>query len=206
MSLISHKRRNYQTDGWNVFSSLTSFEDSLYRHLIFALKYEGINLLFFKKLFKKLSIQDTIQLLNEEPSGQYTRKIWFLYEFLTTKKLNIPDLSIKNYVPLVDGKLQYDIEKGIKSRRHRIINNLPGTIDFCPLIFKTSKLENYIQSNLSAEKDNLLKGIKKDILQRTSAFLLLKDSQASFTIEGESPKSKRTARWGQAIGQAGKMN
>jgi Fic family protein len=36
--------------------------------------------------------------------------------------------------------------------------------------------------------------------------LLLKDSKASFTIEGESPKSKRAARWGQAIGQAGMRN
>jgi Fic family protein len=45
--------------------------------------------------------------------------------------------------------------------------------------------------------------VRKDILQRASAFLLLKDSKASFTIEGESPKSKRAARWGQAIGQAG---
>ena len=43
----------------------------------------------------------------------------------------------------------------------------------------------------------------KDIVQRASAFLLLKDSKASFTIEGESPKSKRAARWGTAIGQAG---
>ena len=32
---------------------------------------------------------------------------------------------------------------------------------------------------------------------------MLKDSKASFTIEGESPKSKRAARWGNAIGQAG---
>jgi hypothetical protein len=46
-------------------------------------------------------------------------------------------------------------------------------------------------------------GIRKDIIQRASAFLLLKDSKASFTIEGESPKSKRAARWGTAIGQAG---
>jgi len=40
--------------------------------------------------------------------------------------------------------------------------------------------------------------------QRASAYLLLKDSKASFTIEGESPKSKRAARWGRAIGEAGK--
>jgi hypothetical protein len=45
--------------------------------------------------------------------------------------------------------------------------------------------------------------MRRDIIQRATAFLLLKDSKASFTIEGESPKSKRAARWGAAIGQAG---
>ena len=34
----------------------------------------------------------------------------------------------------------------------------------------------------------------------------MKDSKASFTIEGESPKSKRTARWGTAIGQSGLLD
>lgn len=82
-------------------------------------------------------------------------------------------------------------------------NNLPGTVNFCPLIRKTNLLEQFIEENLSAENRTYLKGIRKNILQRTAAFLLLKDSKASFTIEGESPKSKRAARWGQAIGQAG---
>jgi Fic family protein len=33
--------------------------------------------------------------------------------------------------------------------------------------------------------------------------LLLKDSKASFNIEGEQPRNNRAARWGNAIGQAG---
>ena len=45
--------------------------------------------------------------------------------------------------------------------------------------------------------------MSKDLLQRASAYLLLKDSKASFTIEGEKPRSNRAARWGKAIGQAG---
>ena len=68
---------------------------------------------------------------------------------------------------------------------------------------KTKKLEKYINANLSNRKNDYLKGIRKEIIQRASAFLLLKDSKASFSIEGESPKSKRATRWGQAIGQAG---
>ncbi|HSF53247.1 MAG TPA: Fic family protein, partial [Algoriphagus sp.] len=95
------------------------------------------------------------------------------------------------------------ISNGLKSQRHRITNNLPGTQGFCPLIFRTPKLEKFIEKSLPGQSSQLIQGIRKDVLQRAAAFLLLKDSKASFTIEGESPKSKRTARWGQAIGQAG---
>lgn len=167
------------------------------------MKYEGINLLVLKKLHEKLSENEIVTFLQEEPLSQYSRKLWFLYEWLLGIKLPIDDLQVSNYVPLVDESRQYAIENGENSGRHRIINNLPGTQNFCPLIRKTSKLDQYIKANFAEQKDIYLKGIRKDILQRASAFLLLKDSKASFSIEGESSKSKRAARWGQAISQAG---
>jgi Fic family protein len=201
--LISNKTRQYANEQWKVLTPRHQPAETLYRQIAFALKYEGINLLFFKKLFEKLSVQEVLSLVSEEPTGQSSRKIWFLYEWLMKKHLPVKDLAIKNYVPLVDEKLQYVISDGYKSSRHRIINNLPGTVDFCPLIFKTPRLENYIDQNLAAQKDRYLTGIRKDLLQRASAFLMLKDSKASFTIEGESLKSKRAAHWGHAIGQAG---
>lgn len=202
LALISKKTRRYEKDGWKVFTPRHQPEDSLYKQIIFALKYEGINLLFFKHLFTKLGGKEVKKLLQIEPTGQYSRKIWFLYEWLMEKSLDLPDLGIKNYVPLLNDKLQYAIE-GERSPRHRIINNLPGTPGFCPLIFKTQKLEAYIHSNLSGKKENYLSTIRKDVLQRASAFLLLQDSNASFTIEGETPGHTRAMRWGKAIGQAG---
>lgn len=203
LALISSKKRQYETDDWKIFTSRHQPEDTLYKHLVFALKYEGINLLFFKKLFETLSQKEIVELIQVEPTGQYSRKIWFLYEWLLSTQLGIANADSKiKYTPLLDEDKQYAL-KGHESARHRIINNLPGTQNFCPLTRKTAKLEQYIAANLAAQKDNFLKGIRKDIVQRASAFLLLKDSKASFTIEGESPKSKRAARWGQAIGQAG---
>lgn len=202
LSLISYKRRAYETESWVVYSSKNAFEDTLYKHLVFAIKYEGINLLFFKKLFDKLNPKDIKEIVQLEPQGLYCRRIWFLYEWLQNTKLDLPDLSRKSYVPLIDEKLQY-ATTGIKSQRHLIINNLLGVRDFCPMITKTPKLEQYINAKLTEQNNKFLKGIHKDILLRTSAFLLLKDSKASFNIEGESPKSMRAARWGQAIGQAG---
>ncbi len=204
ISLVSLKNRSYHSKGWNVFKPIYQPEETLYKHLLFALKYEGVNLLFFKKLFDKLSEKEVIQAINSEPTGAYSRKIWFLYEWLFDRILDLPNADVKiKFVKLIDEKLQYGLE-GTRSKRHRIINNLPGNRDFCPLIFKTEKLENYIRGNLAQEKRKSLKDFHKDILQRAAAFLLLKDSKASFTIEGESPKSKRAARWGKAIGEAGK--
>jgi hypothetical protein len=203
ISIISPKNRRYQVDGWAVFTPRYQPENNLYAQLIFSLKYEGINLFVLKKLFEKLSQNEIIDLVQIEPLGQYSRKIWFLYEWLMQTKLPLADLKSGNFVLLVDEKLQYADNFVRMSSRHRIKDNLPGTVDFCPLIFKTQKLENYIQQNLAEKIQTNIKGIRKDVLQRASAFLLLKDSKASFTIEGESPKSKRANRWGQAIGQAG---
>ncbi len=122
---------------------------------------------------------------------------------VNAKKTALKNLKSGNYVQVIDNKLQYGLPKGKRSSRHRIVNNLPGTINFCPLITKTEKLENYISQKIQDKNIAKLKGYRKDLLQRTASFLLLKDSKASFTIEGESPKSKRTARWGKIIGQAG---
>jgi hypothetical protein len=89
------------------------------------------------------------------------------------------------------------------SSRHRIKNNLTGNVNFCPLISKTVKLERYIAENLADKTSIAISGVHKDILLRTSAFLKLKDSKASFTIEGENPTQNRAVRWGKDIGQAG---
>lgn len=203
LSLISEKRRSYENENWKVFSSRNAIEDTLYKHLVFALKYEGINLLFFKKLFQSVSKEEITKIIQGEPTGQYSRKIWFLYEWLLQEQLPIPDLTIKNFIPLVDEELQFASPISTNSSRHRIKNNLAGTVDFCPLINKTPKLESYLAKNSTENINTVIKGIHKDVLLRTSSFLLLKDSKASFSIEGENPTQNRALRWGKAIGQAG---
>ena len=120
------------------------------------------------------------------------------------KLLNIPDLKEGNYIPLLDENLQYTMGKGVNSSRQRIRNNLPGTIGFCPLIYRTSKLDNYIKEDLSKKTVDMVRNVHNDILRRTSVFLMLKDSKASYNIEGETPSNTRASRWGKVIGQAGK--
>jgi len=210
-AMVSEKYRNVKDESWLIFSAAYLPQDTtsiskiqaLYNHLVFALKYEGVNLLVFAKLQKQLSQEELLALVNIEPLGQYSRRIWFLLEWVSGMPIvGKSDISKKSYVPVVDTKLQFAVA-GIKSPRHLVVNNLPGTNQFCVLIRKTDKIEQHLSKSYLEENRKQLAGIRKDIMQRAAAFLLLKDSKASFTIEGESPKSKRAARWGTAIGQAG---
>jgi hypothetical protein len=210
-AMVSEKNQKLESTTWKVFPYKYLPEDTkkiskieaLYNHLVFALKYEGVNLLVFAKLSEVLSEKEILELVNIEPLGQYSRRIWFLLEWVSGKQIKGKnDISKKSYVPVVDEKLQFAV-KGFKSSRHLVINNLPGINQFCALISKTKKIENHLSVDYDDINKKQIAGVRKDIIQRASTFLLLKDSKASFTIEGESPKSKRAARWGVAIGQAG---
>ena len=210
-AMVSEKYRSIKDESWLIFSASYLPQDNtdisriqaLYNHLVFALKYEGVNLLVFAKLQEQLSHEELLALVTIEPLGQYSRRIWFLLEWVSGMPIvGKSDISKKSYVPVVDTKLQFAVA-GIKSPRHLVVNNLPGTNQFCALIRKTDKIEQHLSKSYVEENRKQLAGIRKDILQRASAFLLLKDSKASFTIEGESPTSKRAVRWGTAIGQAG---
>lgn len=207
LSMISEKQKRYKTVHWNIFGYTYTPEDTLLGHLTFALKYEGIDLLVLNRLFQKLDSDQIHQVVIREPSGQYSRRIWFLYEWLIARPLDIPDLLQGNYIDLVDEKLQYGSQREVeRSQRHRVRNNLPGVKEFCPMIRRTTQLDHYINQNFSQKIRGILNRIHPDILVRASAFLLLKDSKASYAIEGEQPVTSRLQRWGRIIREAGNLS
>ncbi|PRX56086.1 Fic family protein [Flagellimonas meridianipacifica] len=203
LAIITEKQQRYNTPQWQVFAKRYMPEDSAIGHLTFALKYEGLDLLILKEFFLAVGDTPVMSMMQNEPTGQYSRRIWFLYEWLFDKTLDIPDLKTGNYVEVVNPKHQY-VGPVENSTRHRVKNNLPGTREFCPMIRKTKKLEAFTLTKFPEIMEKGLKGRNKDLIRRTAAFLLLKDSKASFAIEGEYPPNMRARNWGKAIGQAGK--
>jgi Fic family protein len=210
-AMVSEKNHRLKSESWLVLPyrylpldhAGISKMKALYNHLVFALKYEGVDLMVFSKLQETLQKTEILELVNFEPSGQYSRRIWFLLEWVSGEEIiGKSAVQKKSYIPVIDEKLQFGIS-GFKSARHLVLNNLPGSEKFCALIRKTEKLNRHLSNNYFELNRKQIAGIRKDLIQRAAAFLLLKDSRASFTIEGESPKSKRASRWGAAIGQAG---
>ena len=202
LSFISTYHRKYETDYWKIFTPRYKPDDSLADHLTFALRYEGIDLSILSSLFEIINPIEIEEWVKREPSGQYSRRIWFLYEWLTKKELELPLVKSGNFVDIVDTKQQYP--GSIKYvKRQRVRNNLPGVLNFCPLIRRTSKLETFIKQGLKYKAQETIKEIHPDVISRAAAFLMLQDSRASFTIEGETPSHSRAERWGKVLMQAG---
>ncbi len=199
---IGTTHRKHDEGCWHIFTPRHRPNETLYGHLTFALKYEGIDLGVLKSLFDDVNAETISAIVRNEPTGAYSRRIWFLYEWLCNEKLDVEDAKRGNFVNLIDDKLHY-AGASHPSRRHRIRNNLPGTRVFCPLIRRTEKLDRFIALNLSQVAVSHIGKIHEDLLSRAAAFLLLKDSKASHTIEGEAPSHNRIERWGKIIGEAG---
>jgi hypothetical protein len=177
--------------------------DSLQGHLSFALRYEGVDLAVLAALFKTISGTDVAAIVRARPTSAYARRIWFLYEWLVGKALDVEDAGKVRAVEVADPQRQITLRKGTTSPRHRVINNLPGTSAFCPMVRRTARINAFLDEHLDRRACEVVGRTRPDIIARAAAFLLLADSKSSFAIENERPSTERAVRWGQAIAQAG---
>lgn len=192
-----------QADRWRILTPRYRPGDTIRDHLDFAMRHEAIDLAVLNALFRTLAPDEIIDWVKAEPTGQHSRRVWFLYEWLTGTRLDLPDAPRAPYVGILDEKRQY-AAKGETVTRYRIRNNLPGTPDFCPLVRRSERLAASLGQDLAQEARAVVQRTAPDLMARAAAFLLLEDSKASYVIEGERPPQDRIQRWGQAISEAGR--
>lgn len=205
LSAVGERHRVRTEAGWRILTPRHAPSPDLQGLLTFALKHEGLDLAVLRRLFAATGpapIEDTVRAL---PTGRHARRIWFLYEWLTGARLDLPDAKQGSYVPVIDPDQQWD-GPAEASSRHRVKNNLPGTPAFCPLVFRTPALQEFAAMDLVARARHAVADVPRDLLSRTAAFLLLKDSRSSYAIEGERPPQDRIQRWGRAIREAGRRS
>lgn len=175
--------------------------DELPAQLEFALKHEGVDLLTLARLFKgsgravHAEAGDAIaRWVAAKPTSQYARRAWFFYEFLTQRRLDLPDVSSGNYVDALDPKSHYTA--GAKrSRRHRVNDNLLGVREFCPLVRRTTPLKEFADQKLGERAAALLRQYDEEILGRAVDFLYTKETRSTFKLEGEVPDRLRAQRF-----------
>lgn len=167
-------------------------------HLTFALKHEGVNLEVLAALFERVDLEPFEQALDAlvagRRTGRYVRKLWFLYEYLTGRRLAASDLRTGNYVPLLD-ESRYYVAPPRRSARHRILDNLLGTRAFCPMVRRTERLRAFEDQQLAREARSIVDEFDAETIRRAVSYLFTKETRSSFSIEGESPSSSRTERF-----------
>lgn len=164
------------------------------QHLLFAIKYEGVNFEVLKALFSVCEKGELELFIASAPTGSYHRRIWFLFECLTGERLSLPDAAMGNYVPVLDDALQFalPIDASVREKRYRVNNNLPGTAAFCPYVRRTQRMDALSSGTLKGLSEDLLKRYPADLLYRATQYLYVKETKSSFAIERETPTQKRT--------------
>lgn len=173
-------------------------DPGLAQQLAFALKYDGVNLEVLSALFRRIEIEpferELTTLVATLPTGQYVRRLWYLYELLSGRRLPCADLKVGNYVPLLDPDSYYT-SAGRRSPRQRINDNLLGTPDFSPIVRRTRELEEREAEHLGVEAAKIVAEFDEDAVRRAVSYLYTKETRSSFGIEGERPTSSRAERF-----------
>jgi len=164
-------------------------------HLEFALKYDGVNLGILSALFEAVAEDEITAWITLKPTGKYTRRIWFLYEFLTGRDLPLRDLTKGNYVELLEADRYYTTAPGRRVQRQRVIDNLPGGRSFCPVIRRTDKLTAMEGIDLRRRCEEVVAAYPPELLRRALSYLYNKETKSSFEIEHIKPSASRTEKF-----------
>lgn len=169
-------------------------DNDLLENLEFALKYDGVNLEILKAFFEKSEKSSIVTYIQNQPTGIYSRKIWYLYEFLMNDLLPLKDCKRIKHVDLLNTKF-YFTSTPIRSSRHAINDNLLGNNKFCPFVRRTASIERFINMHLDRKARELLEKYDPYLIARACNYLYTKETMSSYQIEKEQPDKNRIARF-----------
>ncbi|MFV8751075.1 Fic family protein [Nannocystaceae bacterium ST9] len=159
--------------------------DTDYDHLVFALKYDGLDLAALARIFAAIDRHELEARLREQPQSKYARRLFFLFERLTGSTLDLADVAPVAYVGVLDPDEHYTA-RGSRSARHRVVDNLLGELGgFCPLVRRTSRLDESSAKRLDQRARAITANVEPAMLARAIHFLHGKETRSSFAIERE---------------------
>lgn len=170
-------------------------------NLRFAMRYEPIDLGVLNAAYSSLDVPELEEWIRSEPTGIFARRAWYLYELLTQKTLDVPDVAPSGYVDLLDEDMHVT-GSVVRARRQRVNDNLLGNRFYCPLVRRTETLKTFQKLDLAKEARGIVEGCDPAILARAVHYLFTKETKSSFAIEGEVPSRDRTARFVAALESA----
>ena len=170
-------------------------------HLTFHLKHEVVHFELLSRLFERCDPAELTGWVADEPTGQYARRAGFLFEFFTGQSLAMPLKLGGGYLNVIDPDtlVAASPEHVTLNTRWRVRDNLPGTRAFCPMIVKSRAGAAALELDVRALIHDLEVEFGADLLLRSAVWMTLRESRASFEIEGEAGKTDRIQRFADVV-------
>lgn len=89
--------------------------------------------------------------------------------------------------------------KAATNRRWRVRDNLPGTAAFCPIVRKTREWSRAVAVDVRQLLQELEAEFGEELLLRSAVWMTLRESKASFAIEGETDQTDRIQRFADVL-------
>lgn len=193
-------RRTIVRDGRTIEKYTPTYApvDDLVGHLKFSLKYEPLDLGILSEVFSAANPSELEAWIRREPNGAYARRAWFFYEWLTGRRLELPDAGVVTYANALDPEVHI-VAAGVKSRRHKVIDNLLGVRGFCPVVRRTPILAAYQNEAIDQEARALVAACSPEVLARAVRYLYTKETKSSFQLENETATGQRAERFVAAL-------
>jgi hypothetical protein len=177
-------------------------------HLLFSLKHDGVSLPILCELFeirKRADVEHEIaRAVGTTPTGQYHRRLWYLYEWLTGRRLNLPAPSTSGFIRLLD-PLEHVTGAETRHSRQRVIDNLPGNRAFCPLVRRSTALAARSSAEVRDRIATIVETYDPDLLARAISFIYTKETRSSFAIEREVPTASRAEKFASVLAGASEL-
>ena len=199
VSLIGGRRATQVIDGvaTETYVEVMRPPPTLRGHLTFHFKHEVPHLEMLSRLFARCESDEVLAWIHSEPTGQYARRAGFLYEWLTGRVLPISSEIGGGFVDAINAEKVVAASAGraVPNRRWRVRDNLPGTAAFCPIVRKTLNVIADMALDVPALIHALVDEFGKELVMKSAVWMTLRESRASFEIEGEADKSDRIQRF-----------
>jgi len=164
-------------------------------HLVFAIRHEGVSLEILKATFERMDPDELTAAVRDKPTSEYLRRLWFFYEWLLDRRLDLPDITSGRYTHAFPPDAYITHPNPTRSRRHYVWNNGLGSAEWCPIVRRAGLPDASAVEALAAKLATSLQEVDDDLLARAVAYLYTKETKSSYLIEREEPGITRQERF-----------
>ncbi len=172
--------------------------------LVFALKYDGLDLDLLSKVVHKIGAEAVAAFISRTPNGKYARQIGCWFEILTGREVPLQQAIDVRYTPLLDPERYVVAPEPARNPKWRVINNALGDRRFMPIIRRTPEIRAIEETDWAGALSEIVDTLPQDVLQRALSFFYFKETKSSFAIEREEPGAGKTRRFVALLHRAGK--